>query len=92
MQLDRREAAETLLKEIVFLDATLTTLKEKIEKEGVIVRVPVGYSKADRENPALKAYNTTVMRYSQLIKQLTDLLPKPTEIHKTDPLIDFIKP
>lgn len=91
MSPDRREAAEKILNEIVFLDGTLDTLKKSVEKDGAIITVWAGRGKTEKENPALKSYNTTIMRYSQLIKQLTDLLPKPAEIQPADPLIDFIK-
>ena len=29
----------------------------------------------DRENPALKSYNTTIKNYTSVIKQLNDMLP-----------------
>ena len=33
----------------------------------------------DRENPALKSYNTTIKNYQTLIKQITELLPSESE-------------
>ena len=30
----------------------------------------------DRENPALRSYNTSIKNYQSLIKQITELLPK----------------
>jgi len=44
-----------------------------------------------RESTALKSYNTTVQRYSQLYKQLTDLMPKTQEAEKSNAVYDFIK-
>ena len=84
---ERKDVAEKLLKEIVFLEGTLVKLKEQIEAEGATIETDTG----SRENPALKAYNTSIQRYSLLFKQVTDLFPKMEAKAATDPLIDFIK-
>ena len=38
----------------------------------------------DRENPALKSYNTTIKNYQALIKQITELLPNENESNRDD--------
>lgn len=82
-----REVAESLLTEIRFLEKTLVKLKANITTESPIIET----ARTVRENPALKAYNTSVMRYCQLLKQLTDVLPEPPKVEEADPLIDFVK-
>ena len=47
----------------------------KVEKDGVVTEMCQGNYNIDRENPALKSYNTTIKNYQALIKQITDLLP-----------------
>ncbi len=65
-------AAKNLLSEIEFLHVTLEGLKQDIQEEGPVIKT----ERTTKENPALRSYNTSIMRYSQMIKQLTDMLPK----------------
>ena len=85
---ERKEVAESLIREIVFLDVTLETLRANITSDGPIIE---SEKQEQRENPALKAYNSTIQRYSLLFKQIVDLLPEPKAEQPTDPLTDFIK-
>lgn len=88
---DRQPIAQGLYKELVFMQNTLKQLKEQVEEEGAVSMFKQGKQEFLREHPALKAYNTTVQRYSLLYKQLVDLLPPTAEEQPTDPLIDFIE-
>lgn len=88
---DRKHIAEKLVKEITFMGKTLDSLKQTIEETGAVDLFEQGKQKFMRENPALKAYNTTIQRYSLLYKQLTDLLPKQTQDGTDSALYDFIK-
>lgn len=74
---DRKPVGENLLKEITFMAATLAKLRHAVEEKGVVDNFKQGKQQFMRESPALKAYNTTVQRYSLIYKQFTDLLPKP---------------
>lgn len=88
---DRKAIGEKLIEEISFMSITLTELKNTISDQGVVDLFEQGKQKFMRESPALKAYNTTIQRYSLLYKQLTDLLPKPEPSDKTkDELMNFI--
>lgn len=84
---ERKDVAESLITEISFLESTLEELRSQVAKDGPIVATKGG----SRENPALKAYNTTIQRYSLLFKQVTDILPASKEGPTSDPLMDFIK-
>lgn len=83
---DRRDAAESIYTEVVFLIGTLEKLKERIEKDGAVIKT----ARTVKENPAMRAYNSSLQRYSLLFKQLIDLLPVPAEKPKKDPLTAFV--
>ena len=83
---ERKTAAEALLKEIVFLSQTLGKLKVSIDASGPVIKT----ARTTRENPALKAYNTSIQRYSLLFKQIVDILPEPIKEVPADPLLDFV--
>lgn len=91
MQPDRREIAERLYGRLEFMNKTLDNLQEQVKEEGETSLFTQGSQEFVRENPALKAYNTTIQRYALVCKQLVDMLPKPEEKPQSDPLIDFIK-
>lgn len=88
---DKKPIGESLIKELSFMAVTLDELKEEVTERGTIDLFKQGSQEFLRENPALKAYNTTVQRYSLLYKQLTDLLPKTAEDSQESALYEFIK-
>ncbi|CCW05908.1 MULTISPECIES: hypothetical protein [Bacillus] len=88
---DRLPIAHSIYNELVFMQNTLDTLKNQVGEEGPTAMFKQGRQEFLREHPALKAYNTTVQRYSLLYKQLVDLLPPAETGQQSDPLIDFIK-
>jgi len=88
---DRKHVAKKLAHELVFMRATLDELKITIRGVGAVDLFEQGKQSFLRENPALKAYNTTIQRYSLLFKQLTDLLPKQTQDSADNALYDFLK-
>lgn len=79
MDNDKSKLALSLLDEAYFCGDTLKKLKEKVEKDGVVTEMCQGNYNIDRENPALKSYNTTIKNYQALIKQITELLPNEIE-------------
>ena len=68
---------------------TLDELKEKIKETGTVELFKQGKQEFWRESPALRAYNTTVQRYSLLYKQLTDLYPRQPRIYRTTPYMSL---
>jgi hypothetical protein len=89
---DRKSIGEKLIDEIAFISQTLANLRKTITEKGEVDQFKQGKQEFLRESPALKAYNTTIQRYSLLYRQLTDLLPKPEISDKAaDQLIEFIK-
>lgn len=73
---DKSKLALPLLEKAEFLEETLNELKLKIQSDGVVTEMCQGSYVIERENPALKSYNSTVKNYTTIIKQLNELLPK----------------
>lgn len=88
---DRQPIAQGLYNELVFMQNTMKHLKQQVEEEGGVSLFKQGKQEFLREHPALKAYNTTIQRYSLIYKQLMDLLPPPEMKQPSDPLLDFIE-
>lgn len=77
-----------LLDKAEFLETTLLDLRRKVEETGVVTEMCQGSYSIDRENPALRSYNTTIKNYTSIIKQLNDMLPK-KNILKDDDFDNF---
>lgn len=88
---EKKHIAEKLAQEIAFMAVTLDKLKADITERGAVELFKQGKQEFLRESPALKAYNTTIQRYSLLYKQLTDLLPKQVQASPDSALSEFIK-
>lgn len=88
---DRKPIALELFDELLFMENTLTKLKEQINNEGAVDTFKQGKQEFLREHPALKAYYSLVTKYSQYYKQLIELLPTESHEQASDPLIDFVE-
>ncbi len=69
---------------------TLQRLSEELEKGDVIELFEQGKQRLRRENPALKAYNTTIKSYTAQLKQLLDLLPNSEADKAGEALLSFV--
>ena len=88
---DKRYIGEKLVTELSFIENTLDRLRKQIAESGEVEHFKQGSQDFLRESPALKAYNTTVQRYSVMYRQLTDLMGKSTEAEKSNAVYDFLK-
>ena len=89
---DKKTIAGRLCDEIIFLQETLSDLKEQVRETGTIEHFVQGKQDFLRVSPALQSYNNTLKQYSALYKQLCDLLPKEDAGAKpTNPVYDFLK-
>lgn len=88
---DRQPIANNIYNELLFIQRTLDNLKKEVDENGTTTLFKQGQQEFLRENPALKGYNTTIKNYSNLYKQLVDMLPPVKSIEESDQLIDFIK-
>ena len=87
---ERLKDVRKLKKILKLVPADRKDIAEKLIAE-TVDHFKQGAQEFDRESPALKAYNTTIQRYSLLYRQLTDLLPPP-EVNdkKKNEVLDFI--
>lgn len=90
MDNDKGVLGLSLIGEAEFLEGTLQKLKAQVKKEGVVTDMCQGAYSINRENPALRSYNTSIKNYQALIKQITELLPK-NEMSIEDEFDDFNK-
>ena len=81
---DKSKLALSLLDKAEFMEDTLNELQKKVKDNGVVTKMCQGSYEIDRENPALKAYNTTIKNYTSVIKQLNDMLPEEKKINEDD--------
>lgn len=88
---DRKPIAENLMKELSFMERTLSELKKTVREVGAVEHFENGKQKFVRENPALKSYNTTIQRYSLIYKQFVDLLPAAVKPAAKDELVNSSK-
>lgn len=91
---DKKQLVDSLIKQAAFMQSTLYELSLYINRDGAVSTDQRGNSK---ESPPLKSYTALINRYSNVIKQLLDLLPKdqpePTAADKAakDELAQFIQ-
>ena len=88
---DKKYIGQKLIDELIFMDDTLVILKRKIKENGTEEEFIQGKQQFTRESTALTSYNKTVQRYSQLYKQLADLMLKEEHDSQDNPLVAFIR-
>lgn len=87
---NRSKLALSLLDKAEFMNKTLLTLEEKVKEDGVVTIMPQGAYVIERENPALRSYNTTIKNYTSVVKQIVDLLPEASSKQVGEDLLKFI--
>lgn len=80
---DKSKIALDLLARAEFMRTTLVNLENEVIKNGVVTEMSQGSYSIDRENPALRSYNTTIKNYTTVIKNIVDLLPAQEETKST---------
>lgn len=88
---DKVKVLEGLINQAAFLKVSLEETKEDIIKNGLTELFEQGEQCFNRERPEVKIYSTFMQRYSNVMKQLIDLLPVEVKKEETDALIDFVK-
>ncbi len=86
---EKKKMAKSMIDELIFIKDTLDGLKNDVKENGPIEHFVNGKQDFMRESPALKSYNFMVQRYSQLNKQLSDMIPNTPEPSKNN-LQEFI--
>lgn len=88
---DKAKALEGLINNASFIKITLDELREDLLKNGVTELFEQGEQCFMRERPEYKVYSNFIQRYSQVMKQLIDLLPVEEKKVEEDALMDFVK-
>ena len=85
---DQAKLVEGLIQNAAFMRVTLEELQKEVIENGAVIQCQSGNGfDTIKDNPAQKAYTTMVSRYTQIIKQLNDMLPAGGGAG--DPLLDF---
>jgi len=88
---DKQKIIRGLKEQAAFMYATLVELQEIMNAEGTVELFEQGKQRMLREHPASKVYNAMIKNYSNVIKQLLDLLPKEEAKQTEDELMAFVK-
>ena len=73
---NKKSAVEGLIQEAAFMRATLTELKDDINKNGPIDEMEQGDYSILRASPSVTTYNTMIQRYTMVMKEILNLFPK----------------
>lgn len=87
---NKSKLALSLLDKADFMNETLLKLEQKVKEDGVVTVMSQGDYSIERENPALRSYNTTIKNFTSVIKQIADLLPEDDKKIVGEDLLKFI--
>ena len=87
---EKLKAIEGLINEVAFMKITLEETREDLVKNGMTELFVQGSQEFNRERPEVKIYTTLIQRYSNVMKQLIDLLPPEEKKEEKDELLEFL--
>ena len=83
IDLKTKKAVRSLIENAAFMSVTLAELQEHINKNGVTEKYTNGANQSGiKKSSHVEVYNTMIKNHTSIIKQLTDLLPKPPVSNK----------
>ncbi len=89
---DKLSAIASLIQNAAFMAVTLEDLQAAINENGCISTYQNGENQwGTKKSPEADVYNTMIKNYSQVIRQITEMLPKEEQGAIKDELIDFLK-
>lgn len=88
---DKSKAIEGLINEAAFMKVTLEDSRTDLIRNGLTEFFEQGEQCFKRERPEVKIYTTFIQRYSNVMKQLIDLLPIEIKKEEADQLIEFMR-
>lgn len=87
----KKKAVTSLIKNAAFMAVTLEDLQEKINRDGVTEQYQNGSNQFGvKKSSSVEVYNTMIKNYTQVVKQLTDLLPKDVPKEEDDGFDAFL--
>ena len=81
---NKRTLIDGLIEQACFAYVQLKELNEIIEKNGVVEKFKQGKQQFNREQPAMKSYNSLLKNYNAVIKELSEFLPPGNAIPTED--------
>lgn len=87
---DKAKALEGLIKDAAFMRITLDEFREVLIQHGTTEIFTQGKQTIKVERHESKLYIPYVQKYSQVMKQLIDLLPPEEKKKETDALTEFV--
>lgn len=88
---DKAKAIEGLVNEAAFMKVLLEDTREDLIKYGTTELFEQGEQSFIRERPEVKIYTTFIQRYSNVMKQLIDMLPLEIKKEEADQLMEFMR-
>lgn len=80
MEKDTMNTVSSLIRNAAFMAVTLDDLQEIINIEGAVSEYQNGENQwGTKKSPEVEIYNTMIKNHMSIIKQLSDLLPKPPQ-------------
>ncbi len=77
LEKDKMDTAISLINNAAFMTITLMDLQETINQDGSVSTYQNGENQwGTKKSPEVDIYNTMIKNHMNIIKQLTDLLPK----------------
>ncbi|WP_286316181.1 hypothetical protein [Romboutsia ilealis] len=87
---EKSKVLEGLINESAFIKISLEELRDNLLKNGFTEVFEQGEQRFNRERPEVKIYTTFIQRYSNVMKQLIDLLPVEVKKEEADELLAFL--
>lgn len=87
----KKAVIKGLIERAAFMRVSLDNLELDLNEKGFVEQFSQGDQEPyDRKRPVADLYNTMNANYQKIIKQLTDLLPKESEIQSDDGFDGFV--
>lgn len=87
----KKKAVDSLIKNAAFMAVTLEDLQEEINEDGVTEKYQNDANQFGvKKSSAVEVYNTMIKNHVQVMKQLTDLLPREEPKSEDDGFEDFV--
>lgn len=87
---DKVKTFDGLINNAAFLKVTLDELKENLNRHGLTEIFEQGEQCFLRERPEVKIYTTMIQRYSNVMKQLIDIMPEDEKQEEKNELAEFM--
>ncbi len=87
---EQLEIVKKLIERAAYMLVSLEDMEEKINADGLVVKMPQGAYTIERAHPLLQQYNAMIKNYNATIKQLSDLSPNNEAEKAGQALMQFV--